>query len=118
MRFLVVDNNPTYRDSISKWSESSENYFDVVSDGVEAIEKLDEFSYDFVLCALYMPKMSGYKLHHIITEKYSAIPIIVSDDFNCFGINCPIISRKYEKPTEKYSFIKMIDDIIKRTHKT
>jgi CheY-like chemotaxis protein len=50
-----------------------------VSDGQQALEKLDEFTPDIVLADVYMPRLSGYQLceHIRRTERLSHIPVML-----------------------------------------
>ena len=50
-----------------------------VSDGQQALEKLEEFAPDIVLADVFMPKMNGYELCERIkrSERFSHIPVML-----------------------------------------
>ena len=49
-----------------------------VSDGREALEKLDEVQVDLLLCDVMMPRMDGFALTRAIRESGSMLPILMA----------------------------------------
>lgn len=77
VRILVVDDNYMNQDLmkhlLSQWDFS----FDIVSNGLEALHKMKELSYDMVLMDIQMPVMDGYTAaEQIRNELGSDVPII------------------------------------------
>lgn len=79
---LVVDDEPAL---LSLTTEVlSENGYSVISakNSQEALEKLEDNQVDIVLSDVIMPGMNGFKLAHIIKEKYPKIKIQLASGFN------------------------------------
>ncbi len=80
MTFLVVDDSPTMRRIVCNALREI-GYTDVVeaSDGVEALEKLEQDSIDFVITDWNMPNMNGLELTKAIRShaRFGNLPILM-----------------------------------------
>ncbi|OUR95331.1 hypothetical protein A9Q84_15960 [Halobacteriovorax marinus] len=82
-RFLVVDDakiNRVYlKDFIQTYFTSDKVKIDEAEDGIQAIKKIKENTYDIVLLDFTMPKIEGDDILRIIRKKYSKteLPVIV-----------------------------------------
>ncbi|EXJ53851.1 hypothetical protein A1O7_09187 [Cladophialophora yegresii CBS 114405] len=95
-RILLAEDDPTCWGIYSKWLESSECIFDIVTDGLGAINKIQEgIKYDVILMDIIMPNLDGVNASHIIRQ-VDRTPIIAmtsstrTDDFALYfssGIN-------------------------------
>jgi signal transduction histidine kinase/CheY-like chemotaxis protein/HPt (histidine-containing phosphotransfer) domain-containing protein len=77
VKILVVDDNAMnqslMKHLLTQWNTS----FDIVSNGISAIENLKQNNYDLVLMDIQMPEMDGYTAAGIIRERLGLqIPII------------------------------------------
>ena len=76
---LVADDSPTIRKFVSIALTMQGYEVVVVSDGMEAIEKLPQNKIDLVITDLNMPNLDGYELIKSIREdeNFKEIPIII-----------------------------------------
>jgi DNA-binding response OmpR family regulator len=59
MRLLVVDDDPTVVNTLSFELKQSGHEVDEAHDGIEAVERLQNNSYDVAIIDAIMPKMNG-----------------------------------------------------------
>ena len=80
LRVLVADDNPTNREVIGKILERGGHAATVVSDGEDALDALEQASYDIVLLDRNMPRMGGIETLQAIRmmgRGLERIPVIV-----------------------------------------
>lgn len=70
VRILVVDDNASARDYLSKTVFSLGAQCDMVTNGSEALAILDKYRYDVVLMDWKMPDMDGIETAHIIRTRF------------------------------------------------
>ncbi|MDQ3191744.1 MAG: response regulator transcription factor [Bacteroidota bacterium] len=78
MKILIVDDDPFILETLSRILKA--DGFDVLtaSDGVKAIDLLEEKQFDLVISDIMMPNMSGLGLLKILTEHYfNKTPVIL-----------------------------------------
>jgi len=76
-RILVVDDEQTIREILSKYITQLGYEVVTAEDGMHALEKLAALPFDLVLTDLKMPKMDGRELLKRLAEAYPDIPKIV-----------------------------------------
>jgi CheY-like chemotaxis protein len=81
-KILIVDDNATLRDLISRQLESLKSVTTSAASGAEALEILTQVSFDLIITDLTMPGMNGAELADGIRNKYPAIPIILLNPLN------------------------------------
>ncbi|WP_379969072.1 response regulator transcription factor [Ectobacillus sp. sgz5001026] len=74
-RILVVDDESDMRQLVGMYLDNSGYEWDEAENGVHALEKMKEHSFDLVIVDLMMPQMDGISLCKVIRET-SDIPII------------------------------------------
>src|SRR6218665_3676469 len=79
IKLMIVDDHAVVRKGIINLLEDEENIEIVgeASDGVEALEVIKEQKPNIVLLDLSMPKMTGFEVAKIISQKYSAVRSII-----------------------------------------
>lgn len=78
-KILVAEDNPVNQKVAKKLIEKMGFTVDVVSNGVEALSRLDQEKYDLIIMDCQMPELDGYETTQRIREsncKYSRIPIL------------------------------------------
>ncbi len=76
---LFVDDDRILRRLIKKKFEKHKDTFCIITaeDGMDAVKKLEEHTISLVSTDLQMPKMDGFALLALLSEKYPDIPVIV-----------------------------------------
>jgi len=80
-RILIVDDEYSARDSLTKWFQVDGFQVDSAKDAYEALEKLKSKSFDIVLLDIKMPGMDGLELQEHIRELDPNIVIIIITAF-------------------------------------
>lgn len=84
LNFLVVDDNETNLFLASSIIEQHEGKCDSAKDGLEALEKLENDSYDLILLDIQMPRLDGIGVIRAVrssSKPYAKIPIIAVSAF-------------------------------------
>lgn len=76
-RILIVDDEDAVRMTLQRWFASRGFDVHTAADGVEAVERCSESTYDIVTMDLDMPRMGGQAAIEAIRTLHPAIPIIV-----------------------------------------
>ena len=100
-RVLIVDDDPALRSLLRIVAERAGFLADVASNGVEALEKLRNHTYDIALVDLMMPRMSGYTfLQHVrsMDERPSVIVVTAMDDAQVSNLDGLVVSSILHKP--------------------
>ncbi len=79
IKLMIVDDHAVVRKGIINLLEDEENIEIVgeASDGVEALEGIKELKPNIVLLDLSMPKMTGFEVAKIISQKHSAVRSLI-----------------------------------------
>ncbi len=81
-RVLVVDDEASIRDLLSKTLALAEYDVDVAPDGRSALERMRLFSYDLLIADLKMPGMDGLTVIHEARRLNSELPVIILTGFS------------------------------------
>lgn len=118
MTVLVVDDDPTTRQTIVRMLEAGGFRVESVSSGPDALARLarDAASVDFVLTDVTMPGMTGIDLSYQIREHYPRIPVaIVSGDVS--ELERSVIARSdvpfIKKPVHAESLYSAVRDAVR-----
>jgi two-component system response regulator AtoC len=76
-RLLIVDDEENMRHMLSALLSKSGYRVDTASDGAEALAMVDQTLYDFILCDLKMPNMSGMEFVENARDKLWATTVIM-----------------------------------------
>jgi DNA-binding response OmpR family regulator len=77
-KILIVEDNHEIRDSLRDILELNDYQAEVASDGVEALQTLEESKFDLIISDIMMPNMDGFEMVEAINERkeFDHIPII------------------------------------------
>ncbi|HLD99571.1 MAG TPA: response regulator [Bdellovibrionota bacterium] len=80
MRVLVVEDDPSVRETLGMVLEAYDHQPDLVDDGEHALKYLETTWPDVMLLDLSLPGMSGEEVYQAIRDKFGRIPptIVVS----------------------------------------
>lgn len=81
-RVLVVDDETSIRDLLSKTLALAEYDVDVAPDGRSALERMRLFGYDLLITDLKMPGMDGLTVIHEARRLHSELPVIIITGFS------------------------------------
>ncbi|MBL7178803.1 MAG: sigma-54 dependent transcriptional regulator [Pseudomonadota bacterium] len=76
-RLLIIDDEENMRHMLSALLSKSGYRVETASDGAEALDMVDQTLYDFILCDLKMPKMSGMEFVENARDKLWATTVIM-----------------------------------------
>lgn len=79
---LIVDDNPNMSSLLAEMLEVF-NYESVVcGDGTEALEHLDNKSFQMIITDMRMPNMTGLELIERVKQKYPKIPVVLISGYS------------------------------------
>ena len=81
-RVLVVDDEASVRDLLSKTLALAEYVVDVVPDGRVALERMRQFGYDLLITDLKMPGIDGLTVIHEARRLHADLPVIIITGFS------------------------------------
>ncbi|RTZ93006.1 MAG: response regulator [Deltaproteobacteria bacterium] len=81
-RILLVEDTDIVRDVLTGFLESEGYQIDEAQDGVEAIEKLAEGSFDVVITDIKMPRMDGISLLKEVQKFHPGTEVIIMTGYN------------------------------------
>lgn len=107
VRVLVVDDDAGICHSLQEILVNSGCEVQTANDGVEALEKIRESSFDLLLTDVVMPKMDGHELYLTLTETHPDLPVLMMTAFHYDKDH--IIKRARMKGLEGVIFKKPLD---------
>ncbi len=85
-KILIVDDNPAFIKAftliIKNVLKSKIELIDYAYNGLEALEKVNEMSYNYIFMDVNMPEMDGKVAAKIINNEYSRYSKIIAVSFN------------------------------------
>jgi len=81
-RVLVVDDEASIRDLLSKTLALAEYDVDTAGDGASALDRMRAFAYDLLIADLKMPGMDGLTLIRQAKRLQSDLPVIIITGFS------------------------------------
>ncbi len=83
MRVLVVDDEPSIRELLTRTLEQAEYDVDTAADATAALDRMREFAqYDLMIADLKMPGMDGLSLIRQVKQLNSGMPVIIITGFS------------------------------------
>ena len=82
LRVLVVDDEASIRDLLSKTLALADYDVDVAHDGRAALERMRLFSYDLLITDLNMPGIDGLTVIHEARRLHENLPVIIITGFS------------------------------------
>ncbi|MBR4071267.1 MAG: response regulator transcription factor [Clostridia bacterium] len=120
-KILIVDDEEMIRRLIAKYAVFEGHTIDEAANGMEAVEKCRNESYDIIICDIMMPELDGFSACREI-RRFSDIPIIMLsargeeyDKLNGFGLG---IDDYVVKPFSPKELMMRVDAIMKRTRRS
>jgi two-component system sensor kinase len=106
-KILLVDDEQNIRETTSEFLIFKNYEVKSVANGQEALDLLDNWIPDLILCDIMMPVMDGNQLHYILKENrtLAAIPFI-------------FLTAKKENNLMRKSMLEGVDDFISKPFKT
>jgi len=85
-RLLIIDDEENMRHMLSSLLKKSGYRVDTASNGKDALEMVDQTLYDFILCDLKMPDISGMEFFEIARDKLWATTVIMMSAYGSIDI--------------------------------
>ncbi|MDH5567725.1 MAG: sigma-54 dependent transcriptional regulator [Myxococcales bacterium] len=76
-RILVVDDEPVVRESIHDWFSHDDYPIEMAASGAEAMQKIQESSWDILLTDVKMPGMDGLELQQKVNKIAPDVTVII-----------------------------------------
>ena len=121
-KLLVVEDNPDNRFLIKAFLEKKDYLFEMAENGLEALKKFRNNSYDLILMDIQMPKMNGYQTINKIREleienKLKKTKVIALTAYALNSDKDRALSEGFDdhltKPIKKDKLFSMIDKYLK-----
>ncbi|MGM0500113.1 MAG: response regulator [Bacillota bacterium] len=121
-KILVVEDNPDNRFLIKAFLQKKDYFFEMAVNGLEALEKFKNNSYDLILMDIQMPEMNGYqavnKIRELETEnKLDKTKIIALTAYALDSDKDRALREGFDdhltKPIKKDKLFSMIDEYLK-----
>lgn len=119
-KILVVDDEEKIRELIGKYAKFDGHSVDFATDGMEAVEKCRENTYDAIIMDIMMPNLDGFSACREI-RKTSDVPIIMLsargeeyDKINGFELG---VDDYVVKPFSPKELMLRVEAILKRSQK-
>ncbi len=120
-KLLVVDDEEKIRELIGKYAKFEGHSVDFATDGMEAVEKCRENTYDAIIMDIMMPNLDGFSACREI-RKNSDVPILMLsargeeyDKINGFELG---VDDYVVKPFSPKELMLRVEAILKRAQKT
>jgi CheY-like chemotaxis protein len=79
-KILVVDDNSNERNGLCRLLERDGYDVRSAADGVEALEKINEDSFDLLIVDIWMPRMSGIELLSLLPDHHRPRALVITGD--------------------------------------
>ena len=77
MRILLVEDGEEVSRTIARFLSARGHQLRVASDGCAALEQMEQWSPDVVLCDFQMPRMDGIEVLKAARQRWPAIPVML-----------------------------------------
>jgi len=119
-RILIAEDEKTQREMLEGFLKKEGFYVDSVTNGLQALKKLDENPYDIALIDYKMPEMDGLKTLKEIRRLYPELPVVM---MTAYGTIETAVSCMKEgaldyltKPIELEELLLIIQKVIERSN--
>jgi CheY-like chemotaxis protein len=79
-KILVVDDNSNERNGLCRILERDGYHVRSAADGVEALEKINEDSFDLLIVDIWMPRMSGIEMLSLLPDDHRPRALVITGD--------------------------------------
>lgn len=76
-RLLLVDDDPGVRQILARQLRNQGYYVDVAASGQEAVDYVDQTSYDVIVSDVRMPSMDGIELLKVVRQHDLRVPVVL-----------------------------------------
>ncbi len=97
-RILLLEDDPTLNETVVEYFEDLGYLIDGIEDGLDALDKIYENSYDILLLDVKVPQMSGFDLLKELRKRDIATPAIFITSLNSIDD----LSEGYESGCDDY----------------
>jgi PAS domain S-box-containing protein len=107
VRILIADDDLGICSTLEELLTAAGCHAETVSDGEQALKRVESSEFDIVLTDVVMPKMDGYELYQSIRKRYPHLPVLMMTAFHYDKDH--IIKRSRLKGLEGVIFKKPVD---------
>ena len=120
-RMLIVEDDLALAEVLAEVLTYENCVVDVVSNGMEALERLSGFDYEGIVCDLMLPRLAGEGLYREVARAYPHLAhkfLFITGEASSRGGLCDFIPRTgnalLEKPFEMSQFRDALRDLFAR----
>ena len=119
MKILVIDDDTLSLAVLKKGLENSGHTVSCAVNGFEALNELDNRNFDFVLCDVFMPELSGFIVANSVRQFNQKIPFLfMSADKNIGHVIMDQYNFEFEFITKPFTIPELISKMEEVCRKT
>lgn len=122
MKILILEDEPSLNEHISKFLEIKGYEVTSFDDGMEMLDNCNLYEFDFFILDINVPSVDGFEVLEFLREKNIDIPVImmsamlgIDEITKAYSLGC---SDYLKKPFELAELVLRIEVIIKKFHFT
>ena len=115
---LIVDNEPSIRESLSFVLTEIGYSVRAAEDGFSALIEIQKETPDIILSDLNMPGMSGFELLSVVRRRFPALPLIAMSDAFCGDeVSSGVVADAFYQKGSSLGALLMIMGALPRTER-
>ncbi|MCI0530754.1 MAG: response regulator [candidate division Zixibacteria bacterium] len=112
-KILIVDDNDQMSSLLADILELFDYQSQAVTDGEEALRKIQQEKFDMVITDLRMPRMSGTELLKLVKNIDPSLPVVVVSGFTPGNTQGIVISQQADGFLNKPFTVQQIEKLLK-----
>jgi len=114
---LLVDDEAIVRDSVSEWLKNDEYDVECASNGVEALERIQQKRFDTAVVDLKMPGMDGLEVTRQVKQNAPQVQIIIITAYGTPETAVEVIKNGASDYLTKPFTLDMLEKVIEKTYR-
>ncbi|GHF81666.1 hypothetical protein GCM10017161_06410 [Thalassotalea marina] len=100
-KVLVVDDEPALAELAKTMLETAGYIVEAVHSAADALQAIDVYDFDLVVCDIIMPNMDGVTLAHQVKQKHPELPFLFVSGYHEYNaeqiqaLSAPVVNKPY-----------------------